>query len=74
MTTYLASVKWEGNIKVMELEANSMKELKKELRSNGYQVRFICLPENFDQACGDYYWKLNKKRHINKAIREARKS
>ena len=73
MTTYLASVKWEGKIKVMELEAGSMKELKKDLRNNGYQVRFICLPENFDQACEDYYWKLNRKRHINKALREARK-
>lgn len=74
MTTYLASVKWEGKIKVMELEASSMKELKRDLRNNGYQVRFICLPENFDQACEDYYWRLNKKRHINKAIREARKA
>lgn len=74
MTNYIASVKWEGQIKVMNLEANSMKELKKELRANGYQVRFICLPENFDQACEDYYWKLQKKNSINKALRAARKA
>lgn len=73
MTSYLASVKWEGTIKIMTLKSNSMKELKKELRFNGYQVRFICLPENFYQACENYYWKLNKKRHINKALRRANK-
>lgn len=71
MTKYLASVKDNGEIKIMEGEYPSMKEFKKDLRANGYKVRFICLPENFDQACEDYYWKLNKKRHINKAFRDA---
>lgn len=69
MTNYIVSVKWKNQIKTMNLEAKSMKELKKDLRNNGYQVRFICLPENFDQACENYYWKLQRVRNINKARR-----
>lgn len=71
MTKYLASVKDNGKIKIMERGYPSMKEFKKDLRANGYKVRFICLPENFAQACENYYWKLQKKNFINKARRAA---
>lgn len=73
MTKYIASVKYEGKIQIMEKEYSSMKQFKKDLRANGYQVRFICLPENFDQACEDYFYKLETKRYVNKAIRAANK-
>lgn len=45
MTKYLASVKDNGKIKIMEREYPSMKEFKKDLRANGYKVRFICPPQ-----------------------------
>lgn len=69
MTKYIASVKDNGKIMILEKEYPSMKEFKMDLRKNGYQVRFICLPENFDQACENYYWKLQRVRNINKARR-----
>lgn len=73
MAKYIASVKWEGKIEIIERDYPTANEFKKDLRANGYQVRFITTEENFDRDCEEYYWKLTKKRNIARAIRESRK-
>lgn len=66
--TYTASVTYNGRVEVLEnLEYRNIRECKNELRNNGYKVRFVCKPEDFDEACSRYHKKVSDKAFINKA-------
>lgn len=65
--TYTASVTYNGRVEILEnLEYRNIRECKNELRANGYKVRFVCKPEDFDEACEKLYQKREDKSHINK--------
>ena len=55
--TYTASVKDKrtGFITIIESVYNSKADFAADLRRNGFAVRFICLPEQFDEACAKYH-------------------
>ena len=69
---YIAMVtdKETRKLEKIESEYNSKKEFEKDLRNNGYSVRFITTEENFDEDCTKYHERLEKARIRSKAIRE----
>ena len=65
---YTASVTIEGRVEILEgLEYKNIRECKNELRANGFKVRFVCKPEQFDETCEKMYEKRELKSNINKA-------
>ena len=73
--TYIASVTYNGRIEILEnLEYRNIRECKDELRANGYHVRIVCRPEQFDEACEKFYEKRQKKAFTSKAQYEADKA
>lgn len=74
MIRYMASVKDEDNrIQIITGEYRTKKEFMEDLRGNGYKVRFISIEDNFDIACENYHWQLEKKKNIQRALRESRR-
>lgn len=72
---YIASVKDEEN-KIVIIEGNdykTKKDFKADLKRNGYKVSFIATEDTFDEECEKYHLNLEKKRNIQKQIREGRK-
>ena len=73
--TYIASVTYNGRIEILEnLEYRNIRECKDQLRANGYHVRIVCRPEQFDEACEKFYEKRQKKAFTSKAQYEADKA
>ena len=70
--TYTASFVLDGQIIVRNFEGYiTIKALKADIHANGGKVRFICKPEDFDKACEDYYWKLERARNTQRALRNS---
>lgn len=52
----IASVRYEGEIQVVKNDTFTTKRAYADaLRGNGYRVRFIATPEEFDEACENFY-------------------
>lgn len=67
MATYIASVKYEGKVQILrDLEYNNIRECKRELRANGYQIRIVTTEDKFDEACEKYLAKKEDKSIRNK--------
>lgn len=54
----MASVRYEGEIQVVKNDTFATKKAYADaLRGNGYRVRFIAKPEEFDEVCENFYKK-----------------
>ena len=52
----MASVRYEGEIQVVKNDTFTTKRAYADaLRGNGYRVRFIAKPEEFDEVCENFY-------------------
>lgn len=52
----MASVRYEGEIQVVKNDTfTTKKAYANALRDNGYRVRFIAKPEEFDEVCENFY-------------------
>lgn len=69
---YIASVidKETKELKIIKNEYQTKKAYEKDLRLNGYSVKFITTEEKFDEDCEKYHERLEKQRNIARAIRE----
>lgn len=68
---YVASVKNKETKVISIIKADDYKnknEFAKDLRANGYSVRFISTEENFDSDCEKYH----EKQEMNKIYRETK--
>ncbi len=73
MKKFIASVKDENNnILLIEREYSTKKEFEKDLRNNGYKIRFISNENNFDYDMEKYYSKLENNKAIQKIKRDIR--
>lgn len=68
MKHYIASVTLDGELKIMRAGYNRKQDFYNDLRANGYRVRFISTPENFDADCEKY----NERCENNKRIKKVR--
>lgn len=55
--TYMACVrnKTTKKIEVLTMDYPSKKAFAADIKGNGYSIRFICLPEEFDEACDKWH-------------------
>ncbi len=60
MKKYIASVKDGEQLKIITSEYSNKKDFARDLRLNGYKVRFIGTNETFGDECEKYYAKLIK--------------
>lgn len=65
---YIASVIFEGKIKIIEEEYSTKKAFAEDLRSNGYRVRFISTEEKFNDDCTKYNEKCERNKYIKNTI------
>ena len=71
MKKYVASVTYEGKLEIIEREYNNKKDFYTDLRCNGYRIRFISTPENFDCDCEKYHEACETNKRVKKAIYES---
>lgn len=58
----MASVRYEGEIQVVKNDTFTTKRAFADaLRGNGYRVRFIAKPEEFDEVCENFYSHKNRR-------------
>ena len=58
----MASVRYEGEIQVVKNDTFTTKRAYADaLRGNGYRVRFIAKPEEFDEVCENFYSRKNSR-------------
>lgn len=71
MNTYIASVRDKDTkeFKIITGEYKSMASMSRELRANGYSVRFIATEETFEDACEKYNTELEIRRRVHKKMR-----
>lgn len=71
MNTYIASVRHKDTreLKIITGEYKSMASMSKELRANGYSVRFIATEETFDDVCEKYNTELDIRKRVCKKMR-----
>lgn len=74
MKTYIASVKDNGSLKIITSDYNRKEDFAKELRANGYRVRFISTEENFDKDAERYNVRLERQAEISRFVREYKKN
>jgi hypothetical protein len=53
-------------IEVIEKEYETKKAFERDLKGNGYSIRFIATPEKFDEACYKWYENNEKVKLIEK--------
>lgn len=66
MKQYVASVTLNGELKIVKMKYSSMKEFARDLRLNGYRVRFIATEGTFDSKCEKYHEQLEKARLVRR--------
>ena len=74
-TVFIMSVrnKETNEIKVVEYEAKTAKEAKKDWRDNGYTVRFMATnQDDFDTECEKFYKKIEDQVSMRKIMKEVR--
>ncbi len=68
MKKYIAEVRLEGKITIIESEYNCKSDFCRDLRANGYKVRFISTEENFDADCEKYNARCEKNKLAKKVV------
>ena len=71
MNTYIASVRDKDTkeFKIITGEYESKASMGRELRVNGYSVRFIATEETFDDVCEKYNTELDIRKRIREKMR-----
>ena len=72
---YVASVRDSETkeIMIIEREYETKKAFMRDLRANGYRIRFISTPEKFDEDCEKYHIMCEQNKRIKKAIYDSYK-
>lgn len=75
MKKYIASVRDKETKKLMiiEREYNNKKDFERDLRGNGFSIRFISTPEKFDEDCEKWHEYNECCKRISKLKTETRK-
>lgn len=68
MKKYIASVTYEGKLKIIEREYPTKKAFAEDLRGNGYRVRFISTEEKFHEDCEKYEEQCNINKFVKKEM------
>lgn len=64
MKTLIASVTMDGKLELIEREYKTKKEFREDLRNNGFRIRFISTPDNFDKDCEKYGEQCDRNKSI----------
>ena len=70
--TYMACVrdKITKKLEVLTMDYPSKKDFAADIKANGYSIRFICLPEEFDEACEKWDQRNERSKAYHKAVRQ----
>jgi len=63
-----------GELTIIESEYTSKKDFARDLRANGYAVKFISTPEKFDEDSENYNWELKRRKNVREAMKQHKAS
>ena len=63
-----------GELTIIESEYTSKKDFARDLRANGYAVKFISTPEKFDEDSENYNRELKRRKNVREAMKQHKAS